>query len=248
MATKRDKLTLWEKVKNIKKPSICFIDDEQEELDRFIQCFDKDFTIGIGTSPQRARDNLKEQTLLRRSPHFYLLDLYYREEPNTKEQMHRLHIAHQNLLEAQSDFRALLAKLGQDRKGGLDLAADVKKYHKIRRARFAFFTRKGFGVDVIAAYDAGAETVIKKPDPTSEQVAKGDLEVAYDEALAGTAPLILNKIERAIAESGLWKKHREFFYGMLTSAIPGVGIYLFDHHKDVGEFIQSLLKFFGFHQ
>jgi hypothetical protein len=89
---------------------------------------------------------------------------------------------------------------------------------------FAFFTRKATLEDAISAYeDLHAVSVIKKPDPNPEEIGRVDLKEAYDRAMKNSVGLVAGKIEKAIARSSWWGRHRltviGIVWGVLASSI-----------------------------
>jgi hypothetical protein len=80
-----------------RKYSICFVDDDENELNRFKSAFEEEFYVGIGTDLGKAETNLKAVLPARRF-HFgnprvdlYVLDMYYPTgTTNTPEQRAKL--------------------------------------------------------------------------------------------------------------------------------------------------------------
>lgn len=209
-----------------KKHSICFVDDDPQELRRFHENLQNDFVIVVGTSISEAMDKLRDQGV--RKPDLFLLDMYYPEGPkSTEDELRVLASARQEFLEAQAKFASVLAGLRQSSRGGFNLARDVRKQY---RTGFAFFTRKGTLEDAIQALDAGALRVIKKPDPNQSELHGNALPAAYDLAFKSNARNVVRDIEDALRRSSWWWKHKGavFAYsaGFLTSLAAGYVLYL----------------------
>jgi len=72
-----------------KKRSLCFIDDDPNELARFKQAVGREFLVGVGTSHDKALEDLKTQG--RRHVDLYVLDMYFPNEGiNTSEELSKL--------------------------------------------------------------------------------------------------------------------------------------------------------------
>lgn len=55
--------------------SICFVDDDREELRRFLECLGDRYIIGAATSLDEAIGELRRRRA--RKPDLFVLDLYY---------------------------------------------------------------------------------------------------------------------------------------------------------------------------
>jgi hypothetical protein len=202
--------------------SICFIDDDINELNRFKQFMGTKFKIGVGLSPSAAREDLKDRTGLT-EPDLYLLDLYYpTDRTPTESELQRLAEARRAYLVAEAKFSAVLAELGQSSDGGIELSRQVGGV-------FAFFSRKATFEDAIKALKAGAIGLIKKPDPTSDALnASASVNEAYDKAFAAHAPAIERELQKALQKTEWWNRHKTllgwlggFVVGVAASAIAG---------------------------
>jgi CheY-like chemotaxis protein len=179
------------------------------------------FNIGGGTSLDAAQRDLQSRNLP--SPRLYVLDLYFPEHgSSTPAQRQQIADERQNVLAAQAKFDALLARLGQKTDGGSRLADRLSRFGW--RPPFVFFSRKASAEDVVRALDEGAIRVIKKPDPTPEEMG-GDIETAYDMALTRSANDVARDIEDAIIRSSpAWKYGQlaiAFLIGFVSSALAG---------------------------
>jgi CheY-like chemotaxis protein len=175
--------------------ALCFVDDDADEVRRFREQLEGAFLIGAGTSLPDAVERLREQG--RTAPDLFVLDLYFPEgPPNTAEELRELAEAWERLLEAKAAFLGVLGRLRQSSRGGLALAKSVRA--AFPGARFSFFTRKGTLEDAIDGLDAGAASIIKKPDPTREERVGASVSEAYDLAFRRNLPTILRGIERGL--------------------------------------------------
>ncbi len=206
-----------------RKPRLCVVDDDPDEIRRFRANMATRFIVGGGTSLNAALEDLRRQG--HSSPDLYVLDLYFPQSgSSTQEQLQELAKARKEVLDSQAEFASLLARLGQTTQGGFRLADRLSRFG--RRAPFVFFSRKATVEDVVQALDFGALRVIKKPDPTATEMTTGHLPSAYDKALARAAHDVARDIEDAISRSTFWWKHREaviaFFLGLMSSSVAGV--------------------------
>src|SRR5258708_19017063 len=97
----------------MKKKSICLVDDDQKELDRFRAALDSRFIIGTGQSVEQALGDLRKRGGSK-NPSLFLIDLYHPENAAMNpQQRQELHAARRDFLRAQSRFKGVLAKLGQ---------------------------------------------------------------------------------------------------------------------------------------
>jgi len=100
------------------KYSLCFVDDDENELKRFKTAFEDEFYIGIGTDLGKAEANLKAVlprhmlNFLRRKVNLYVLDMYFpMGTTNTPEQRVKLAEAWGNCCKANQQLRTILAEL-----------------------------------------------------------------------------------------------------------------------------------------
>jgi CheY-like chemotaxis protein len=202
----------------MKKPAVCFVDDDPAEIQRFRNALKDRFMIGVGQDADAALADLKKSGC--KKPDLFLVDLYF---PDTgtlpQSALEELHRARGVYLKAEKKFRALLARQGQSSEGGFRIARDLRKTHRIG---VAFFTRKGTLEDAISAYeDHDAVSVIKKPDPDSE-VAADQLPAAYDGAMQNAADLLAGQILRAIRRCSWWGRHRDHVAGLALGVIASL--------------------------
>jgi CheY-like chemotaxis protein len=176
--------------------AVCFVDDDPEEVRRFRRLLARRFLVGAGTSLPAALEDLRAQG--RERPDVFALDLYFPDgEPNTENERSELARAWGRFLEAKAELAAVLERLRQSPEGGLALARRVGGEYP--GVPVAFFTRKGTLEDAIAALEAGAAAIVKKPDPDERERAGWPTAEACDAALARELPQVVRGLERALA-------------------------------------------------
>jgi CheY-like chemotaxis protein len=176
--------------------SVCFVDDDPEELRRFRQLLGRRFVVGGGTSLEAALADLRSQGLER--PDVFALDLYFAEgAPSTEAERAELARAWARFLEAKEELGATLARLRQSPTGGLALARRVGR--EVPGVPVAFFTRKGTLEDALEGLEAGASAIVKKPDPDARERQAWPVGEALDAALARELPKVVRGLERALA-------------------------------------------------
>jgi hypothetical protein len=184
-----------------RKYSLCFVDDDEHELNRFKAAFKDEFYVGIGTDLGKAKANLKEVLPRRRfkfwhrKAHLYVLDMYFPAgTTNTPEQRAKLAKALGDCCKANRYLKTILAELHQTFDDGRDQATRVKRGGLLRKPPFVFFTRKGNLEDSILAYEqVKPMAVIKKPDPWDETDVS---EEAKDDALFGSRDTIAKEASK----------------------------------------------------
>jgi CheY-like chemotaxis protein len=180
--------------------AVCFVDDDPDEVRRFRLLLGGRFLVGAGTSLPAALADLRGQG--RERPDVFALDLYFpRGESNTDEERAELARAWAGFLEAKAELAAVLARLRQSPEGGLALARRVAA--EFPGVPVAFFTRKGTLEDAIEALDAGAASIVKKPDPDTLEYDGTSAVEACDAALARDLPKVVRGLERALARGRL---------------------------------------------
>jgi len=154
--------------------SVCFVDDDKDEIRHFRQFMGDRYIVGTGTTLDDALQDLKNRKV--RKPDLFMLDLYY--GPDTPEEMRKdIAAADEKLSDAEAALRALLVKAGQSPNGGFTLAAEVQaRYPRIPRV---VFSRKAFLKDALRAHEVGLP-LLEKPDPDATD--KGTTSERYDAA------------------------------------------------------------------
>jgi CheY-like chemotaxis protein len=191
-----------------RKRSVCFVDDDPDELARFERSLGDRFMIGVGQTIEDALADLQRKG--GKKPNLFLLDLYFPTGGvSGASQQRELHEKWIHFLKAQAEFRSFLSRIGQSSEGGLELA---RRLRQRGRVPFSAFTRKGTLDDAIAALEAGAVSVIKKPDLNPPDATLSPKE-QYDRASLESAPLKAGEIEAAIRKTSWWSR-----YGNVTIA------------------------------
>ena len=184
-----------------KRPVVCFIDDDEEELEIFHQVFDSDLQIVGGT---RFNDALPTLRALAVPPDLIVLDLYFplgREATHEeRETMRRMRSEVDTVLKKLSDY---CKGIGQDREGGLRLLEQVRR--EFKTVPVVFYTRKGTVDDVAACLEAGAQEVIRKPQPETIDVQR-ELYPQLVEATMAHRSSLLNKFESLALKRSLFGK------------------------------------------
>ena len=180
--------------------SICFVDDDPDEVRRFRRLLGGRFVVAAGTSLPEAVADLRAQG--RERPDAFALDLYFPEgRPNTEDERSDLARAWAQFLDAKAALGDVLARVRQSPEGGLGLARRVAT--EFPGVPFAFFTRKGTLEDAIAALEAGAAAIVKKPDPDAREREALPATEAADAALGRELSSVVRGLERAMEQRGL---------------------------------------------
>ena len=208
---------------NLRKHTVCFVDDDPEEIRRFRDNLDCEFVIAAGTSIDEALTELRKKG--RKKPDLFILDLYFPEGGrNTEEEVSKIHSARVAFLKAQVKFLTVLAQCRQAPHGGLELARDLD--NEFGSIAYIFFTRKGMLEDANRAFKYGALKIIKKPDPNESEMEDRSISDAYDIAFKNNAGQIAQEIKDAIKISTWWWRNKKtvigFLIGVLSSLIGGI--------------------------
>jgi DNA-binding NtrC family response regulator len=205
-----------------KKRSLCFVDDDPNELARFKQAVGREFVVGAGTTLAKALEDLRTQG--RRRVDLYVLDMYFPNEgTNTPEELSKLGKAWDAFCTAEDALKNVLTELGQSFAGGRALAKQIASRSSFAKTPFVFFTRKGNLLDAIEAYEhTGALSVIKKPDPR-QPVDEAQRTRAYDDAMINNRDALIRSFESAIHRASLWYRYKAqipgFISGVASSAL-----------------------------
>jgi DNA-binding NarL/FixJ family response regulator len=201
-----------------RKPSVCFVDDDPAELQRFRNNLTSRFVIGIGRTLDDALADLRKAG--RKKPDLFVLDLYFPQGPrNTPEELSELHEAWDQYNAAQAHLLSVLGKLRQSTRGGEALAEEV--WQRCRSRNYVFFTRKATLEEGMAALKRGALSVIKKPDPNRAEVEAGTLTEALDSAFRNRSSEIAGEFSNAIRKATWWWKHSESVCSGLIGLVIG---------------------------
>jgi len=194
-------------------PTICIVDDDPAELARFAKAFGEDFKVIPATTYTEAISKLKQTG--RRSPHLWVLDLYFPRQGmiNTADQMLEISARFEIFDRARREFVGYLHSIDQDREGGLALLARCKQDH---HAPVVMFTRKGTIDDALTCLSAGAAEVLRKPMPHELPEKKEDRVSALDNALIRAKGDLVDRFTTQIAKNTHWVKNRARYLAIAT--------------------------------
>jgi CheY-like chemotaxis protein len=189
------------------KKSVCYVDDDEEEIKRFRDNLASRYILGTGTTLTAALDDLRAQGISK--PDLILLDLYFGPHPDPIKRREMLE-ADAELAQMESRVRKLLSSSGQTPEEGFNLADEAAK--RCPRVPRAFFSRRAYLDDAMKAHERGL-TVLEKPDPDENE--------DYDSAFKRHADVVISKIDRIIYLNGFLVRHRQriegFFVGILAA-------------------------------
>ncbi len=202
-----------DKVKS-RKPIVCFIDDDKNELERFQAAMEQDFICIIGDGYSDIIQQLQERKL---KPDLWVLDLFFPigGHVNTSEELSEMNDRYAVLEKAVQDFRAFLKNIRQGPEGGIELLKTCLKNHK---APVVMFTRKGTLDDAIQCRDEGAISVLKKPMPGYWPDSEKEKKKMMDEAIIQNRAYLRDKFHTAISSNTFLNKHK-LLIGLLGGAL-----------------------------
>lgn len=187
------------------KKSVCYVDDDQDEIKRFRDNLGDRYIIGAGTTLADALKELNKNHISK--PDIFLLDLYFGPRPDEKKRRAMLK-ADEELVKMERKVRELLVSSGQSPKEGFSLAEEASAtYPRVPRV---FFSRRAFLEDVMEAEEKGLK-LLEKPDPEDDE--------DYDGAFKRSADLIGGKIDRIIKLNGFWARYRGRIEGFLVGLL-----------------------------
>ena len=190
------------------KKTVCFVDDDNEEVRRFRKHMGDRYIVGAGVTLDDALKELKGKRVDR--PDLFLFDLYYGPDTSQKERA-EIAAADDQLCVAEEKFRQLLAAAKQSPEGGFKLADEAQRqYSGVPRA---FFSRKAFLQDALRAQEVGVP-LLKKPDPNPDD--EGTTSERYDDAFRRHADEIVRSIDRIISLNTWWAQNRGRVEGFAT--------------------------------
>jgi tetrahydromethanopterin S-methyltransferase subunit F len=195
------------------KKSVCYVDDDTDELRRFRNTFQDRYILGIGTTLDEALDDLRNKHISK--PDLFLLDLYFGPTPKPDERRKMLE-ADARLTEQEDEVRRLLAGFNQKPDGGFSLAEDAAR--RCPRVPRVFFSRKAFLEDAMNAQEKGLP-LLGKPDPVGGE--------NYDTALKRNAQKIISKIDQIIYQNSFWARQGQRIEGLIAGFISGVLVTIF---------------------
>jgi hypothetical protein len=187
----------------MKKKRICFVDDDRLEIARLRSALGGYYDIGAGGTLDDALRDLESRFKARR-PDLFLLDMYLGPSISDEE---RAKIAHSDyeVTKAEGRLREKLVKAGIVAQRGFELAERVRTQFSHVQIAAAFFSRKAFLGDALAAQKRGLP-VIEKPDPGPADTGTEDEQ--YDSAMKRSADLLREEFEGIISRASWWHRHR----------------------------------------
>jgi hypothetical protein len=194
------------------KKSVCYVDDDTDELRRFQNTFQDRYILGTGTTLSDALDDLKNKRISK--PDLFLLDLYFGPILDD-EQRRKMREADAKLTKEEDKVRQLLASFGQKPEGGFSLADDAAT--RCPRVPRVFFSRKAFLEDAMKAQEKSLP-LLQKPDP-----GRGE---DHDTALERNAEEVSRKINQIIYQNSFWVRHRlrERIEGFIAAVLVAIFI------------------------
>lgn len=220
----------------MKKKTICYIDDDKDELRRFNNAMKKYFKVITGENVTECLKKLKKA----KRPNLWVLDLFLPESDvtNTPEQRAEMNRKYHFLSESVREYRAYLTSIGQGIQGGID---NLKKCKK-KNVPVVFLTRKGTIDDALTCVDKGADKVLKKPMPSKwPDDPKKEMEALDDAFIEGLSNLN-NHFNELISKFSHWNRHKKkymFFIGSILGIIIGA---IFE--PPIKSLLDMLLKLF----
>jgi len=190
---------------------VCFLDDDEHELERFERVFGPLFHVRVGKDVHECTSALPHGV----KPHLWVLDLYYPQDGEAdgskyREEMNRRFA---ELEQKRREFKAYLQTVGQGPKGGLQKLKECRERDGVP---VIMFTRKGTMEDAIASLDSGAAAVLKKPMPESVPATPAEAKQALDEALEQNKPYLAEHFLSAIRKNSHWVKHKAKYYAAMS--------------------------------
>jgi hypothetical protein len=190
------------------KKSICYVDDDSDELRRFRNTFQDRYILGIGTTLTDALDDLRNKRISK--PDFFLLDLYFG-PILTDDERRKMLEADTKLTERENEVRQLLAAFGQKPEGGFSLAEDAAR--RCPRVPRVFFSRKAFLEDAMKAQEKGL-ALLEKPNPVGGE--------DHDTALERNAQEVSRKIDQIIYQNSFWVRQRQRIEGFIGAVLVAI--------------------------
>ena len=199
---------------------VCFVDDDENERDRFEQTFAPLFHVRVG---EDLRECLSQ--IPRSAPDLWVLDLYYPDDgvTNTEEQRAEMNQRFLALDQHRREFLAYLKAIGQGRDGGL---AKLRECKEGGAAPTIMFTRKGTIDDAIACRDNGAVGVLKKPMPTDHIGAIEEAEL--DNAMEESQSYLAGHFLAAIQDNTHWAKQKGRYLAICSLIVGLIAGKFFD--------------------
>lgn len=211
------------------KKVVCFIDDDEAEINRFESAFKNDYICIGAQSFSDCCEKLKKQNL---KPSLFVLDLFFSADgmENTKEQLFEMNNKYAQLQEDTEKFKMYLAEIKQGKDGGIHM---LKLCQDNFNAPVIMLTRKGTLEDAVECIDKGAKAVYKKPMPREWPLDIDEQKKAMDKAMLESRILFVDKFNYFIKENTFVKRYKS-----VISFVLGVIIGYF-----IENFLGILLKY-----
>ena len=140
------------------QPVICFIDDDEAEVEAFKSVFSDDFTVIANKTPQSVLSELKS---LKLKANLFVLDLYFSDGPaSSSEECNRMIELKSKVDVAQKELSDYLFTICQSRDGGLKIMKYIRDNYPA--TPIVFYTRKGTLADAVVCIDNGADGIFPK--------------------------------------------------------------------------------------
>jgi hypothetical protein len=196
------------------KKSVCYVDDDQDEIRRFRKFMGDRYIVGAGVTLDDALQELEESRV--RKPDLFLLDLYYGPE-TLPQKRDEIAAADERLSKDEDDFRRLMVASGQSPDAGFNLAAEAqRRYPSTVRA---LFSRKAFLQDALRAHEMNLP-LLEKPDPDTNNADANDEGATtsdrLDEAFRRHADQIAKSLDRIVNLNTWWVRNRQRVEGFST--------------------------------
>lgn len=178
------------------KKSICYVDDDREEVRRFSEVLRERYIVGAGATLDEALEQLRQQRV--RKPDIFVLDLYYGPEmqDGVRQQIAEID---DRIQELEQQIRALLIQSQQSPDGGFGLAEEARA--RFPQTPMLFFSRKAFLQDALTSYERGLR-VLEKPDPNQTDRVAPD---PYLAAFQRHADNVSRSLDRIINTNTWWR-------------------------------------------
>lgn len=181
------------------KPVLCFIDDDQVEVDVFKNVFGDgdEFVVLAETSQVKLAEELQK---LGRQPNLFVLDMYFPlGKESTEDEKKKMIELKTKVNQAQKELADYLDSIGQSRLGGIKLLKNIR--HDFPGVPIVFYTRKGTLEDANVCKHEGADDVLQKPQLTNFDPNK-DVRFQLEEAAGDQRSILTGTFARLASSTG----------------------------------------------
>jgi DNA-binding response OmpR family regulator len=187
---------------------IWFIDDREDELNRFENAMKDYFSVITASGYEECITELKGS-----KPDLWVLDLYFPAKYNTPSELENMDKEYHELQQKIRNFQSTLAKMGQSHKEGLNLLERCKQYANVP---VIYLTRKGTLENAIECLDKGAERVLLKPSPGEVlDTSKNALDRAFSEQSQSLRDVFMEEI----SNHSFTKRYEKYIYFVIGSLL-----------------------------